>query len=617
MFRIPFLRNLFILALVATCCLPLYTLYVLHPSYHRQLIHETEEESARFASYLVRSLGMEGVVLERDILPADTIEKVCLLQADNLLIKLRFFSPQGEILYSTLPEEIGQVNDKDYFRQVVAKGRIFSKVVSKNAPTADGQLTNIDVVETYVPFQVSGVFGGAIEVYYDITRRVYQTNLLTLRTTLALIGVAVVLMFAISLALRNAGRAMTERQQAEDALRRANEDLERRVAERTQELQEANTQLTGEITERAMAQVALTDALEETRAGREQLDGILRSVSDGLLVTDGELRIVHMNSAAEQMLGVPLEKALGQTLDTLPVSRQLIDALRPGGAALENQMIFDFQVDQASGEGNTVFQARVSALNDGEGLAPGAVLLIHDVTREREVERMKNAFLGMAAHELNTPLSVIIGYTELLSNQSAVATLSTEQVHESLSLVHTKAIALSRLVDDLLDVSRIESGQPLNLEFGSCCLNEVVLDVLKPYQGQGSGHSFELQCPDEPLSLEADCGRLEQVVENLISNAVKYSPHGGRLRVVLDGDDDSCWLTVADQGIGMTAEQLQRVFDRFYRADTSNTAAQGVGLGLSVTRHIVEAHGGEIGIDSRFGEGTRVMIKLPRGGHPG
>jgi len=314
MFRIPFLRNLFILALVATSCLPLYTLYVLHPSYHRQLIHETEEESARFASYLVRSLGITGVVLERETLPVRTIEQVRLLQTDSLLIKLRFFSPQGEILYSTLPEEVGQVNDKDYFREVVARGQIFSKVVSKDAPTADGQLTNIDVVETYVPLEASGAFGGAIEVYYDITRRVYQVNLLTLRTTLTLIGVAVVLMFAISLALRNAGKAMNERQLAEDALRQANEDLECRVAERTRELQETNAQLTSEITERAMAQVALTDALEETRSGREQLDGILRSVSDGLLVTDGALRIIHMNSAAEQMLGVPLEKLLARPL---------------------------------------------------------------------------------------------------------------------------------------------------------------------------------------------------------------------------------------------------------------------------------------------------------------
>ena len=280
-------------------------------------------------------------------------------------------------------------------------------------------------------------------------------------------------------------------------------------------------------------------------------------------------------------------------------------------------MIFDFEVDRAHGEANAVYEARVSALNDDGGPSPGIVLLIHDVTREREVERMKNAFLGMAAHELNTPLSVIIGYTELLSNERAATTLSAEQVHDSLALIHIKAIALSRLVDDLLDVSRIESGQPLNLEIGSCCLNEIVREVLRPYQGQDTGHSFELQCPDEPLSLNADCGRLEQVLENLISNAVKYSPEGGMLRIVLDADADSCQLTVADQGIGMTEDQLQHVFERFYRADTSNTATQGVGLGLSVTRHIVEAHGGEIRIDSRFGEGTRVTVKLPRAGHTG
>ncbi|MDT8442050.1 MAG: ATP-binding protein [Desulfuromonadales bacterium] len=605
MFRIPYLRNLFVLALVATTCLPLYTLYVLHPAYHKQLIRETEEESVRFARYLVRSLDLEGAVMNRANLPGETIRKVHVLRADDLLIKLRFFSPHGEIIYSTLPEEIGRVNDKDYFRQIVAQGQVYSKVVRKDTPTADGQPANLDVVETYVPFAAAGQFGGAIEVYYDITPRVYQVNLLTLRTSLVLVGLAVVLMAAITLALRNAGRAET-------ALRRANDKLETRVAERTRELQDANAHLAEEIAERAMAQLALTEALEETRAGREKLDGILRSVTDGLLVTDCDLRIMHMNDAAEKMLRTPLEKVLGQPVDSLPLSAGLLARLRERGDWPTGALSLDFALGDEDSPRRRVFQARMSQIDADDSLRQGVVLLVHDVTEEREIEQMKNAFLGMAAHELNTPLTVIIGYTELLADDDACRRLGPDQVRASLELIHVKAVALSRLVEDLLDISRIESGQALKLDCSQFSLNELIGEALQSCPLETERHSFELQCPDEPVLVHADRERLLQVITNLLSNAIKYSVQGGTIRIVLAADQENCRLAVVDQGVGMTSEQLQRAFDRFYRADSSNTAVQGVGLGLCVTRHIVEAHGGRIDIDSEYGQGSTVNVVLPR-----
>jgi signal transduction histidine kinase len=233
------------------------------------------------------------------------------------------------------------------------------------------------------------------------------------------------------------------------------------------------------------------------------------------------------------------------------------------------------------------------------------------VTREREVERMKSAFLGMAAHELNTPLTTIIGYTELLASADAPVKFSAEQARDCLNLIHHKALSLSRLVDDLLDISRIESGQPLAINRWDCCLNDVLHEVLDSFREQNGRHSFELLAPDEPLVLHIDCGRIQQVLLNLVSNAVKYSPAGGTIRVVLETDDRFCRIVVADEGIGMTEEQLDHIFDRFYRADFSNTAVQGAGLGMNIARHIVEAHGGEIRVASQFGSGTQVTVELP------
>lgn len=604
MFRIPYLRNLFILALVATTCLPLYTLYVLHPSYHKQLIRETEEESVRIARYLSRSLGLEGTIISRDSLSGDTIRQIEVLRADDLLTKLRFFSPQGEIIFSTLPEEVGRVNDKDYFHRVVAQGRVYSKVVKKDAMTADGQPASLDVVETYVPFAAAGKFGGAIEVYYDITSRVYRINLLTLHTTLVLVAVAAVLMIAISLALRNAGRA-------EAALRLANDELETRVAARTRELQDANTHLAEEISERAMAQLALTEALEETRAGREKLDGILRSVTEGLLVTDGDLRVIHMNDAAEKMLCTPLEKVLSQPIDSLPLSAELLSRLRGRNGWPAGGVGLDFTLGGDGSSKSSVFHARMSQIDADDLLRQGVVLLIHDVTEEREIDQMKNAFLCMAAHELNTPLASIIGYTELLTDVDLCKRMGPDQIQANIEVIHSKAVALSRLVDDLLDISRIESGQPLTLVCSQFSLNELLHDALQGCQVDTDQHNFELQCPDEPVQMRADRERLLQMISNLLSNAIKYSPQGGTIRIVVEVDRDVCRLAVIDSGIGMTPEQLPHVFDRFYRGDMSNTAVKGVGLGLCVTRHIVEAHGGQIDIDSAYGQGTTVKIQLP------
>ncbi len=184
------------------------------------------------------------------------------------------------------------------------------------------------MIETYVPLLADGRFGGAVEVYYDITARVAEIKELTARTTLTLVLVALGFLAAMLLALNKARGSLQERDRAEAALRQANEELEQRVALRTTELSAANTQLTSEIVERFLAQQALSQSLEETRRQREKVDGILRSVGDGLIVTDDQLTVQHMNAAAEKLLEVPLERALGQPLDGLAGVRDLSKKVR-------------------------------------------------------------------------------------------------------------------------------------------------------------------------------------------------------------------------------------------------------------------------------------------------
>lgn len=456
MFRIPFIRNLLLLVLVIIACMPLYTLLVLHPAYHEQVIHQTEDESVRYANYLVRGLKLEGVRLEREQLPATIVEQVKSIRDDRHLIKLRFFSPDGEIIFSTDPTETGKANTSDYFRNIVAKGQVFSKVVEKDHKTADGDLTKIDVVETYVPFWADGRFGGAIEVYYDITKRVAGINALTMRTTMILVVLSFCFLAAMVVALNKARHSLEKRDEAETALRQINEELEERVTNRTNELSLANEQLTAEIVDRTQAQLALSQALEDSRRDREKLDGILQSVSDGLVVTDHRLIILHMNATAEKILELPLEKALGQPLDRLGAATTLTNKVRSLLTGAQRTATFDFELPGDNPKQSRVYQVRFYMMGSDQS-EPGVVLLIHDVTRERELDRLKNEFLGLAAHELNTPLAAILGFSELLLDADASVPITPEQQAEYLQLIHGKALALSRLVDDLLDISRVEA----------------------------------------------------------------------------------------------------------------------------------------------------------------
>jgi signal transduction histidine kinase len=239
------------------------------------------------------------------------------------------------------------------------------------------------------------------------------------------------------------------------------------------------------------------------------------------------------------------------------------------------------------------------------------ILLIRDVTRDREIERMKNAFLGMAAHELNTPLTTIIGYSELLTAKETAGNFDAAQQKEYLQLIHNKAVALGGLIDDLLDVGRFESGRPLTLRYQQFSLDDLLRELTALFREQYDQHRFELNLPDGVVHICADRSRLVQVVDHVFSNAVKYSPGGGAVIISLLVHDFSCELSVVDEGIGMNEEQLAHIFDRFYRADSSDTAVQGVGLGMSIVRHIVLAHHGDIRVISQPGSGTRVRVILP------
>jgi signal transduction histidine kinase len=229
----------------------------------------------------------------------------------------------------------------------------------------------------------------------------------------------------------------------------------------------------------------------------------------------------------------------------------------------------------------------------------------------QDLDQMKSEFIATAAHELRTPLATILGYAELLSNDILLPGFSAEQRDEYLGYIIDKSEALEKIIDELLDLGRIETDRAIVLDRQPCEMIAMVKQVLLHYSQENQRHLFVDSCPVECLDIEIDQAKIQRVFDNLISNAVKYSPRGGTIRI--EGRLVYPWLeiSIADEGIGMTPEQVAMVFDKFYQVNTSDTAVRGLGLGLTISKGIIEAHGGKIWIESEIGQGTRAIFRLP------
>jgi PAS domain S-box-containing protein len=341
---------------------------------------------------------------------------------------------------------------------------------------------------------------------------------------------------------------------------------------------------------------------------RSRIDTILKSVHDVLIVTDAHDRIMLLSQAAERLFGVSSKALTARPVAELVADQAVSATIQEAVAKRKSGTIFHFDWAGDKPGQPRVMQGRTSLIQTSGGTHIGMLLTIHDVTGEREVERLKNELLSTAAHELNTPLAAIIGYSELMLSgpQSSL-----EEHRESIVYVHQKAWALSKIVDDLLDVSRIEAGKgiPINLEEQDVI--EVIRQVMYHVQHMTAHHRIEAELPGGPVVLPIDRLKIEQVLENLFSNAIKYSPRGGTITVTGREEPGGFHLSIADQGIGLTPEQAARVFDKFYRVDSSTTAVRGTGLGLTIVKHIIDAHNGKIWVESEPGRGSAFHVLLP------
>jgi len=364
---------------------------------------------------------------------------------------------------------------------------------------------------------------------------------------------------------------------------------------------------------------------QQLAAERSRLATIIGSSADGILILDGDRRVVVINQALAAMVGMTEQDALGrpcqevlsldnlvgedlcqsETLEALDdrVSRRCEgDLIRPGGGRITVSAIF-------------------TPLFDADHLV-NVIVNVHDITHFREEEEMKSTFTSIISHELKTPVALIKGYAQTLARPDAAWDSATAQ--QGLQIIEEEADRLEALINNLLDASRIQAGG-LRLDSADVDIEALTRKVAAAYRTQTDVHQIELDFPHPLPLIWGDEERLRQVLTNLLSNAIKYAPDGGVIRVggwtaqpaAHDGPARVV-LFVADQGIGIPQEELGHIFDRFYRVDSSlRRGTAGAGLGLFLTKSIVEAHGGQIWARSEPGKGTTFFVALPVEPSPG
>jgi PAS domain S-box-containing protein len=362
-------------------------------------------------------------------------------------------------------------------------------------------------------------------------------------------------------------------------------------------------------------QKAALRALGEREA---QFRLIFEASPDPLIIATAHGGIIQVNRAFVTNSGISAEEATGKTGHELdlwadPEQRsEFIQRLQQDGEVIG----MEAQFRKKNGEIRTGLTSARMITIGGE---PCMLIGIRDITVQKrseqamvEMDRMKSEFISTAAHELRTPLATILGYTELLLTPNDFGGFSADHQTEFLEEIYLKGEMLSKIIDEMLDISRIEGGHSIPLDLQPHEPNAMLAKILRRFERQSPKHSWRLDLSGaQPAALKCDLHRMTQVLENLLSNAVKYSPSGGTITVKGEIIADEYVISVIDQGIGMSREQMMRIFDKFYRADSSNTAIGGLGLGMSIARQIVENHGGRIWLESELGSGTTIYCALP------
>lgn len=333
---------------------------------------------------------------------------------------------------------------------------------------------------------------------------------------------------------------------------------------------------------------------------------ILTSLADGLLVTDASGRIELINEPAQLILELDSDALKGQSLAAI-FSRATGNDYTHTFIPSKIGESFQDTIITKDGSIRTI-KGSTSAVQTRHTNTGAIIVLLRDNTEEQRIDRMKSEFISAATHNLKTPITTITGYSELLLSRN---NLEQEQQQEFLNQINDKAWQLDKLINSLLDINQVDSGGEVHLIKEPFPVSVLFDSARKFCSTQQSRCDLRFNINDTNSMLFIDLSKMELVLENLLSNAFKFSPNGGLIRVSGELKDLRYAITIADEGIGMSQENCQRIFDKFYRINGTYRGQRGIGLGLTLAKKLVEAHGGEIQAESTLGKGTTLSFSLP------
>jgi len=356
----------------------------------------------------------------------------------------------------------------------------------------------------------------------------------------------------------------------------------------------------------------LSIQLQLAQRQKQNTDAIIYSIRDAVIVVDEFNRLLMANEAAGDLFGFDYKNSQYTAISKLIkedkeefttfLTRSRISKSR----ATKRELAF------ADGDRPRTFDCIVSCVYDKREQVCGTVAVLHDVTREKEISQMKNDFVSHVSHELKTPLASITAYAEMLADGEAADEKTQKEFY---SIIHSQAKRLSRLIEDILNTARIESGL-IKVDRKLMSLTILIEEQLGMIKGYAEEKDIEVTTPNPIIfdQVYVDRDMMAQVIVNLLSNAVKYTPNGGKVSIETDVDEIArvVRVKVTDTGVGIAEDQIERVFDKFFRVKANEKQAKGTGLGLNLVKQIVEkVHDGRVFVTSTVGRGSTFGFELP------
>lgn len=373
--------------------------------------------------------------------------------------------------------------------------------------------------------------------------------------------------------------------------------------------------LLGSFADQAAIAVQNAQLYNQVRQQKQRMDALLDSVADGILIISPDLRVERCNPSFSRMITGNVEVIQYRMHEEVirwakPPDGTTLEEAVTGGWPLtpHAQLYIEGDLKRFTEIAPLPVGITYAPVHSSEGSLLNIIASVRDITRFRQADELKSTFVSVVSHELKTPVALIKGYVSTLRRDDAEWDLSV--VQDSLEVIEEEADRLTMMIENLLDATRLQAGG-LKINRNDCQLAYLAKVVAEKLQTQTPNHAIVVDFPPDFPVVLADETRLEQVLSNLISNAIKYAP-GGEIKVSGRERPQQVIICVTDEGPGIAAQDMPHVFDRFYRASDAVKNTKGTGLGLYLSRSIIEAHGGKIWVDSESSHGARICFFLPR-----